>query len=110
MAASGARAAGDAAVGAALFNRCFICHSNTKGAANRTGPNLFGIVGRKAGAYPGFSYSTAMKISGIVWAPAKLDAYLADPQKLVPGNNMPMAGISDPQQRADIEAYLRTLK
>jgi cytochrome c len=105
-----ARAAGDAATGAALFNRCAICHSNSKGAPNRMGPNLFGLVGRKAGTYPGFAYSTAMKTSGIVWTPAKLDAYLADPQKLVPGNNMPMAGISSPQQRADIVAYLATLK
>jgi cytochrome c len=103
-------AAGNAATGGALFNRCFICHSTTKGAPNRMGPSLFGITGRKAGISPGFSYSSAMKNSGIIWTPAKLDAYLADPQKLVPGNNMPMAGISSAQQRADIVAYLGTLK
>lgn len=74
------------------------------------GPNLFGVVGRKAGSYPGYSYSGAMKSAGSVWTTSKLDAYLADPQKLVPGNNMPLAGISDPQQRADIAAYLATLK
>jgi cytochrome c len=102
--------AGNAARGSALFSRCYICHSNTKGAANRVGPNLFGVVGRKAGAYPGFVYSPAMKKAGFVWTVPKLEAYLADPQKLVPGNEMPIAGITDPQQRADIAAYLATLK
>lgn len=107
---SAAGAAGNAATGAALFNRCYICHSNTKGAPNRMGPGLFGIVGRKAGSVPGFAYSPAMKRAGFVWTAAKLDAYLADPQKVVPGNNMPLAGIADAQQRADIAAYLATLK
>ncbi|HEY2445930.1 MAG TPA: cytochrome c family protein [Rhizomicrobium sp.] len=105
-----ADAAGNAATGAALFNRCTICHANTKGAGNRLGPNLFSVVGRKAGTFPGFSYSAAMKKSGIVWTPVKLDAWLASPQSVVPGNNMPMAGISNPGQRADIVAYLTTLK
>ncbi|HEX4160701.1 MAG TPA: cytochrome c family protein [Rhizomicrobium sp.] len=102
--------AGNADRGAALFNRCYICHSNTKGGANRMGPNLFGVIGRKAGTYPGFVYSPAMRKAGFVWTVPKLDAYLADPQKLVPGNNMPVAGIGDAQQRADIAAYLATLK
>ena len=105
-----AHAAGDARTGAALFNRCSICHSNAKGAPNRLGPNLFGVVGRKAGTYPGFSYSAAMKRAGFVWAPAKLMDYLTAPQKVVPGNNMPFAGIADAKQRADIVAYLATLK
>jgi cytochrome c len=109
-AAAGAHAGGNAATGAALFNRCAICHSNAKGAPSRMGPNLFGVIGRKAGSYRGFSYSAAMKTSAIVWTPAKLDAYLATPQKVVPGNNMPMAGIDDPRQRADLVAYLATLK
>jgi len=112
LAASVAHAdpAGNASRGSALFNRCYICHANTKGAANRMGPNLFGVVGRKAGTLPGFAYSDAMKKAGFVWTVPKLEAYLADPQKLVPGNSMPLAGISDSQQRADIAAYLATLK
>jgi cytochrome c len=105
-----AGAAADAGRGGTLFNRCYICHSNTKGASSRMGPNLFGVVGRKAGTFPGFAYSGAMKSAGFVWTVPKLDAYLADPQKVVPGNNMPMAGMSDSQQRADIAAYLATLK
>jgi cytochrome c len=105
-----AHAAGNARTGAALFSRCAICHSNAKSAPNRTGPNLFGVVGRKAGTSPGFSYSAAMKGAGFVWIPAKLTDYLASPQKVVPGNNMPFAGIDNAQQRADIVAYLGTLK
>ncbi len=110
VAAGPALAAGNAQTGAALFNRCAICHSNSKGAPNRMGPNLFRVVGRKAGTYPGFSYSIAMKHSGMVWTPAKLDAYLASPAQVVPGNNMPFAGIALAQQRADLVAYLATLK
>ncbi|HEY6578071.1 MAG TPA: cytochrome c family protein [Rhizomicrobium sp.] len=110
MGAPRAYAAGNAATGAVLFNRCYICHSNTKGAPNRMGPNLFGVVGRKAGSYPGFSYSAAMTKAGFVWTQSRLAAYLADPQKLVPGNAMPMAGIQNPQQRVDLAAYLATLK
>jgi cytochrome c len=105
-----AHAAGNAGTGASLFNRCAICHSNTKGAPNKLGPNLFGVVGRKAGTRPGFSYSAAMKRAGFVWTPAKLTDYLVAPQKVVPGNNMPFAGISDATQRADLVAYLATLK
>jgi cytochrome c len=105
-----AHAAGNAATGAALLNRCGLCHSATKGGGNKIGPNLFGVVGRKAGTYPGFSYSAAMKKAGIVWTPAKLDAYLAAPQEIVPGNSMPFAGIANAPQRADLVAYLVTLK
>ena len=108
--ASIAHAAGDAGAGAGLFNRCAICHSNTKGAPNKLGPNLFGVVGRKAGTRPGFSYSAAMKRAGFVWTPGKLMDYLASPQKVVPGNNMPFAGIPDAKQRSDLVAYLATLK
>jgi cytochrome c len=110
LATTSAHAAGNAPIGAALFNRCAICHSTTKGAPNRMGPNLFGVVGRKAGTYPGFSYSAAMRHAGFVWTPLKLDAYLTAPQTVVPGNNMPFAGIPDPGQRADLSAYLATLK
>ena len=107
---SGAYAAGDASAGAALFNRCSICHSNAKGGPNKLGPNLFGVVGRKAGTYPGFSYSAALKGSRITWTPDKLMTWVAGPQKLVPGTMMMIAPISDSKQRADIVAYLATLK
>jgi len=107
---SAAQATGDVNAGEGLFNRCAICHSDAKGAPNKLGPNLFGVVGRKAGTFPGYSFSAAMKRAGFVWTPAKLSDYLASPQKVVPGNNMPFAGIADPKQRADIVAYLASLK
>ena len=105
-----AAAAGNAANGAQVFARCAICHTNAKGDGNKIGPNLFGVAGRKAGAVPGFSYSAAMKSAGFAWTNARLDAYIQSPATAVPGNKMPFAGISSATQRADVIAYLDTLK
>jgi cytochrome c len=110
MLAGGALAAGDPAAGKSIFSRCAACHNATKGGPNMIGPNLFGVVGRNAGTKPGFSYSNAMKSSGITWTPDKLDAYLTHPAQVVPGNRMSFAGIADAKQRADLIAYLGTLK
>jgi cytochrome c len=107
---SASYAAGNAASGAAVFNRCAICHDNRKGGINKIGPNLFGVVGRKAGTYAGFSYSPAMSSASIVWTNEKLDAYVTSPQRVVPGNKMAFAGISEASQRADLVAYLDTLR
>ncbi len=101
---------GDAAKGKDLFARCTVCHTAEKGGPNRVGPNLFGVVGRKAGTLPGYSYSTAMKNSGITWSQENLEVYLLNPSKMVPGNKMPFAGFSDHQQAEDVAAYLATLK
>ena len=73
---------------------------------NMLGPSLAGIRGRKAGAEPGYNYSAAMKQSGLVWDGKTLDAYLADPQKLIPGNKMPFPGLKTDHDRADVIAYL----
>jgi nitrite reductase (NO-forming) len=73
---------------------------------NLLGPSLAGIMGRKAGAESGYNYSAAMKQSGLVWDGNTLDAYLADPQKLVPGNKMPFPGLKTDHDRADVIAYL----
>lgn len=100
----------DAGAGKAIFSRCAACHNAAKNGPNMIGPNLFGVVGRKAGTKSGFSYSTAMKNSRITWTNQKLDAYIAHPQQIVPGNRMAFAGIPDPMQRADLIAYLDTLK
>lgn len=110
LSAGNSQAAGNAANGAVLFNRCAICHGNTKAAGDRIGPDLFGVVGRKAGTYPGFPYSSAMQNAGFTWTAEKLDAYLAAPQSVVPGNKMTFSGISSPGQRVDLIAYLETLK
>ena len=73
---------------------------------NLLGPSLAGIMDRKAGTESAYNYSPAMKQSGLVWDGKTLDAYLADPQKLVPGNKMPFPGLNTDHDRADIIAYL----
>jgi cytochrome c len=94
--------------GKAIFKACATCHATDH--ANRVGPGLEGIIGRKAGTVPGFDYSDAMKKSGIIWDTKVLDAYLESPQKVVPGNRMPYAGLKDTTDRADLISYLATLK
>jgi cytochrome c len=98
----------DAARGNNIFKACSTCHATDH--ANRVGPGLGEIIGRKAGTVPGFSYSNAMKKSEIVWDTKILDAYLESPQKVVPGNRMPYAGLKNPTDRTDLVAYLATLK
>jgi cytochrome c len=112
LAAANAQAshAADAKNGKAIFVRCAACHTDAKGAPNGVGPNLFGVLGRKAASRPDFSYSGALKSSGIVWTNQKLDPWIADPMQVVPGTRMAFGGISDPKQRADLIAYLDTLK
>jgi cytochrome c len=110
IAAGAAHAAGNATAGAQVFVRCAMCHSNAKGEGNKIGPNLFGVVGRKAGTAADYSYSAAMKNAGFAWTNAKLDAYLTLPAKVVPGNKMLFPGIPQASQRADLIAYLDTLK
>jgi cytochrome c len=108
--ATNASAAGDPAKGKDLFARCMVCHTADKGGPNRVGPNLFGVVGRKAGTLSGFSFSPAMKNSGITWDEEVLAKYLLSPSKMVPGTKMPFGGFNDPNQAADVAAYLATLK
>ena len=98
----------NAAAGKQVFAQCIACHS-VDGKIG-VGPSLQGILGRKSGEFPGFHYSRAMKSAGITWNSKTLDAYVADPQKAVPGNVMPFSGVADAKQRADLIAYLGTLK
>ena len=90
-----------------VFAACAACHAADK---NGIGPKLGGIIGRTSGSVEGFRYSRAMKNAKIVWDAKTLDAYLSEPQKVVPGNVMPFSGIADAQQRTDIVSYLGTLK
>ncbi len=100
----------DATAGEAVFKRqCGICHSPVQG-KNMVGPSLFGVIGREAGTAPGFHYSQANKTSGITWDAAKLDPYLTNPRAVVPGTIMAFPGLKDAKQRADVIAYLETLK
>lgn len=102
--------AGDATKGKAAFGVCQACHTVTKNGPNGIGPNLFGVVGRKAASLQGFYYSPALKSSKIVWTDDKLKTWIMGPAKLVPGTRMVFAGVSDPNRAADIVAYLDTLK
>ena len=100
-----ARADGDAARGEQRFADCVACHS-TERDVNNVGPSLHGVFERKAGELPDFRYSPAIKRSGINWTPQTLDTFIADPQKMVPANRMPYAGMPDADARADLIAYL----
>jgi cytochrome c2 len=103
--AGAARADGDAARGEKRFEECATCHS-TQAGANGVGPSLHDVFGRKAGGLDDYRYSPAMKRSGITWTPQALETFVADPQKAVPNNRMPFAGMPDAADRADLIAYL----
>jgi cytochrome c len=108
--ASNALADGNAANGVKLLSRCTICHSVAKDGGNRVGPNLFGVVGRKAGTVAGYAYSPAMKNSGLVWSEDVLGKYLMSPSTVVSGTKMTFGGFQQQQQATDVAAYLATLK
>lgn len=97
--------------GKATFNNmCGVCHSVQETGGPNQGPNLVGVVGRKAGSVPGFPlYSPALKASGIKWSKKTLNKFLENPMAKVPGTMMPME-IPDDKTRADVVAYLATLK
>lgn len=101
---------GDPVKGAQVFKRCAICHTAERGGAEGLGPNLFGIAGTKAASRPGFSFSPALKQSGLVWDEATMTQWVAAPARLVPKNKMFFAGITSKKQQADLVAYLEKLK
>ena len=109
VAASAARADGDAARGEKKFEECAACHKLERG-EETLGPSLYGLFGRQAASLTDFRYSPALKRSGIVWQPHTLDAFLTDPQKMVPANRMPYAGLPEASDRADLIAYLQKAK
>lgn len=108
--ASPALADGNAAKGKEIFARCAMCHSDAKGGPNKIGPNLWGVVGRKAGTEAGFNYSAALKGSGLTWTDENLEKWVMGPAKMVPGTKMMFAGLSNHSQAEDVTAYLATLK
>ncbi len=101
---------GDVLAGAKIFQRCAMCHTDDQGAGNRIGPNLFDVVGRKAASLSNFSYSSALKSSGITWTDDKLKEWVSGPQKVVPGTRMTFPGLSNQTQVNDLIAYLNTKK
>ena len=104
-AAAIAPAIGDVATGKLVFRKCQACHSLEPG-KNGLGPSLAGVIGKKASGVPNYNYSPAMKGSNLTWDAATLDAYLSDPQKLVPGNKMPFPGLKTENERNAVIAFL----
>ncbi len=101
-----AQEAGDPAAGEKVFAKCKVCHQIGEGAKNAVGPDLNGVVGRKAGSAEGYSYSSANKDSGIVWTKENLEKYLKNPRAMVPGTKMIFPGLSNEKDIENVIAYL----
>src|SRR5262249_51328251 len=102
--------AGDAVAGKSAFATCASCHQVGPGARNGLGPQLNGIVGRRAGTAPGFGYSAAMRKSDVVWSDDPLAAFIRRPDAVVPGTSMRFNGwLYGEQKVADLLAYLRSV-
>ncbi len=103
-------AAGDAAAGEVLFKKkCAICHAPVEG-QNKIGPSLWGVVGRRAGTLPTYTYSDAMKNANRTWDAATLSDYLTNPREKIPGVKMIFVGLPSETDRDNVIAYLATLK
>lgn len=105
-----APADGDAEAGKSTFRRkCMSCHTVDKGGKNRTGPNLWGIVGRDRAAAENFRYSNTMKLLGGTWSETEIGSFIAGPRTFLPDTKMTFAGLKDATDRANVLAYLKTL-
>jgi cytochrome c len=96
----------DLSNGESRFALCQSCHTLVKGAPNMTGPNLWGVFGRKAASVPDFKYSDVLKATGWTWDAARVDTWITDPKVALPGTKMTFPGMKDPKDRTDTIAYL----
>ena len=96
----------DPARGRQVFVKCQVCHTADAGGPHVVGPNLHGVIGRKAGTAPGFNYSHAFQDADFTWDREKLDRYLADPAAFVDSNWMPFTGLKRSEDRQDIICFL----
>ena len=101
-------ASADAAAGEQVFKKCTACHNADQGGANALGPALYGVMGNPVAAHPGFAFSDALKSKGGNWDWDTMSAWLASPKKFAPGTKMTFAGISNPQDRANVMAFLNS--
>ena len=97
----------DAAAGEKAYAQCRSCHQVGETAKNTVGPILNGFIGQKAGAREGYSYSSAMKDSGLTWDEATFSSYIQNPRAKVPGTKMIYAGLKDEKRVADLLAFLK---
>lgn len=98
----------DPAVGKKAFSKCLVCHTDEKGGPNKIGPNLYGVVGSKKDFRDNYQYSGVLGKKGGTWTYDDLDKWLTKPSTFAPGTKMTFAGDPNPQDRANIIAYLRT--
>jgi len=102
-------ATADPAKGEQVFNKCMACHNADKGGPNQLGPNLWGVLGQPIGqGKGGFAFSDALSKKGGTWNWDNLSEWLTSPKTFAPGTKMTFAGLSSPQDRADVEAFLNT--
>jgi len=101
-------ATADPAKGEQTFNKCMACHNADKGGANQMGPNLWGVVGAPIGEGRGFAFSGALSKKGGTWNWDNLSQWLTSPKAFAPGTKMTFAGLSNPQDRANVIAFLNT--
>ena len=107
VACSGEVRAQDAVAGEKVFAVCKACHQIGENAKNVVGPTLNGLIGRKAGSVPGYSYSVANKDSGITWNESTFREYIKDPKAKIPGTKMIYAGLKDEKRTTDLIAFLK---
>jgi cytochrome c len=98
----------DPAKGQQIFNKCAACHNADKGGANQLGPNLWDVLGEPIGQGKGFAFSDALSKKGGTWDWDKLSQWLSSPKAFAPGTKMTFAGLSNPEDRANVIAFLNT--